>query len=179
MYLSIRPEILPLVKANWRVEDETPMWRMLLEDASALPAAGSAFRLDARHLAAVQQLYSDGQRVEGEPEESPDFFFPYMLDHGVFFGVAEGEELVAAAGTHLVAAQEGVAAIGNVYTRRDRRGRGLAQTAVSAVVRELLSLGIPTIALNVKQSNAAAIRVYERLGFRRYCPFYEGVARRP
>jgi predicted GNAT family acetyltransferase len=35
-----------------------------------------------------------------------------------------------------------------------------------------------TIALNVSQRNAAAIRVYEQVGFARYCGFYEGVAER-
>jgi predicted GNAT family acetyltransferase len=30
--------------------------------------------------------------------------------------------------------------------------------------------------LNVNQRNAAAIRIYERLGFERHCPFLEGSA---
>ena len=54
-----------------------------------------------------------------------------MVTDGVFFGVYEGEALVAAAGTHLVSREEGAAAIGNIYTRRDRRGRGLGR-AVTA-----------------------------------------------
>jgi RimJ/RimL family protein N-acetyltransferase len=37
-------------------------------------------------------------------------------------------------------------------------------------------MGLHTIALNVNQRNAAAIRVYERLGFARHCAFYEGIA---
>jgi predicted GNAT family acetyltransferase len=69
-----------------------------------------------------------------------------------------------------------VGAIGNVYTRRDRRGRGLASFVTGAVTAELLRLGLRTVALNVNQRNAAAIRVYEQLGFTRYCAFYEGVA---
>jgi predicted GNAT family acetyltransferase len=65
-----------------------------------------------------------------------------------------------------------------VYTRRDRRGRGLASRLTSAVTAELLSVGIRLIALNVSQHNSTAIRVYERLGFQRYCPFIEGLASR-
>jgi predicted GNAT family acetyltransferase len=101
-----------------------------------------------------------------------------MLQDGVFFGTREAGELVAAAGTHLVACSEGVAAVGNVYTRRDRRGRGLAARTTSAVVGELLRMNVATIALNVSRNNDVAIRVYERLGFLRYCAYYEGLARR-
>lgn len=94
----------------------------------------------------------------------------------MFFGIWEGDELIAAAGTHLVVPSEEVAAIGNVYTRRDRRGRCLATQVTSAVASELMRMKLRTIALNVEQKNAAAIGVYERLGFVRYCSFCEGRA---
>jgi predicted GNAT family acetyltransferase len=45
-----------------------------------------------------------------------------------------------------------------------------------AVAAELVGRGVRTVALNVNQGNATAIRVYERLGFVRYCAFVEGVA---
>jgi predicted GNAT family acetyltransferase len=101
-----------------------------------------------------------------------------MLEQGVFYGIGEGADLVAVAGTHLVSGPESVGAVGNVYTRRDRRGRGLAGRATSAVTAELIRRGLRTIALNVNQANAAAIEVYERLGYVKYCPFYEGLASR-
>jgi predicted GNAT family acetyltransferase len=71
-----------------------------------------------------------------------------------------------------------VAALGNIYTRRDRRGRGLAARVTSAVVNELLPMGIDIIALNVNQRNVSAIKVYGRLGFACYAEFIEGVASR-
>jgi ribosomal protein S18 acetylase RimI-like enzyme len=46
----------------------------------------------------------------------------------------------------------------------------------SAVVEELLRQGIRDIILNVGQANEGAVRIYERLGFERYCPFFEGTA---
>lgn len=173
MYLSIRPEVLLLVKARYEVRHETPMWRMVLDAASFCPAPQQdAVRLGLADLPALQQLYDDGKPTG----EVPDFFAPSMIEQGVFFGIWEGEVLAAAAGTHLVAPSEGVGAVGNVYTRRDWRGRGLARRVTSAVAAELLRMGLRTVALNVNQRNAAAIRVYEHLGFRRYCAFYEGVA---
>ena len=174
MYLSIRPEILPLVKARYEVRHETAMWRMVLDPVNLAAPMQDAVRLGPADLAALQQLYADGQSTG----EVPDFFYPSMIEQGVFFGIWEDKALVAAAGTHLVAPLESVGAIGNVYTRRDRRGRGLALRVTCAVAAELLRLGLRTVALNVNQRNAAAIRVYERLGFARYCAFYEGVAAR-
>jgi GNAT superfamily N-acetyltransferase len=173
MYLSIRPEILPLVKARCQVHHETAMWRMSLEPADFIPAPGEGVaRLGPHDLAALQQLYADGKPTG----EVPDFFSPSMIEPGVYYGIWEANILVAAAGTHLVAPSESVAAVGNVYTRRDRRRRGLGWRVTSAVAAELLRMGLRTVALNVSQRNTAALGVYERLGFARYCAFYEGLA---
>jgi predicted GNAT family acetyltransferase len=65
-----------------------------------------------------------------------------------------------------------------VYVRQDRRGRGLAARVTSAVAADALAKGLRTVALNVSQMNSAALRVYERLGFRLYCPFVAGRALR-
>ena len=171
--LHVRPEVVPLLRRRYRVDPEKAMWRMTLDPANYRPApAGDAVRLGPADLPALRRLYADGEPAG----EAPDFFFPEMVREGTFFGVREGEELVAAAGTHLVVPAEGVGAIGNIYTRRDRRGRGLATRLTGAVATELQRLGLRTVALNVNQGNAAAIRVYERLGFVRYCAFREGLA---
>ena len=69
-------------------------------------------------------------------------------------------------GTHLLAREEGAAAIGNVYTRRDHGGGGLGRLVTSAVVGELS--GVETIGLNVRADNAAALHLYESLGFARH-----------
>ncbi len=176
LYLSIRPDILPLIHVRYTVSHETAMWRMVLDRQRFAPGLARGTRLTLADYPALARLYADGVPTG----EAPDFFAPYMVENGVFFGVFEGESLVAAAGTHLVAPEERVAAVGNVYTRRDRRGRGLAAVVTGAVTAELLRGLAPgaVIALNVKQANMAAIKVYERLGFARYCGFYEGVAER-
>jgi len=174
LYLSVRPEIMPLISARYRVEDQKPMWRMVLEPESfPLAAGGDAVRLGPADLPALEALYADGQPAG----EAPDFFHASMLEQGVFFGVREGQALAAAAGTHSCAWAESVGTVGNVYTRRDRRGRRLAGQVTGAVAAELQRRGVRTIVLNVAQANPAAVRAYERLGFRRYCPFYEGLAR--
>jgi ribosomal protein S18 acetylase RimI-like enzyme len=173
MYLHVPPNIVPLLRTRYDIRDEKTMWRMLLDESRfrAVPT-GMAIRLGLSDLADVERLYADGKPAG----ETPHFFFPEMLQQGVFFGIREGRQLIAAAGTHLVAPEESVAAIGNIYTRRDRRGRGLASQVTSAVTGELLRREIRTIALNVHEHNHAAIRVYERLGFMPYCTFIEALA---
>jgi predicted GNAT family acetyltransferase len=98
------------------------------------------------------------------------------MEHGVYWGVVQGDRIVAAAGTHLVSDTHGVAAIGNVFTHPDLRGRGLGRAVTGAVLADLGSRGIRTVILNVSQSNAVAVRMYERLGFKRHCAFVEGAA---
>jgi ribosomal protein S18 acetylase RimI-like enzyme len=178
LYLHVRPEILPVLRRRWDIPNAVAMWRMTLNPPDYRPApTDKAVRLGPAEVAALERLYADGR----ETGESPHFFLPSMVRDGVFFGLYEGTELIAAAGTHLVVPQESVAAIGCVYTRRDRRGRGLAACVTSAVVNELLRLRLATVALNVSQENTRAVRVYERMGFVRYCAYYEGLAlrRRP
>ena len=175
VYLHVRPEALPVVATRYRIVELRQMWRMVLERSVYGGASGrDVLRLSSASRSAVEQLYGDGDAAG----ERPDFFFPSMLDQGVFYGLWEAGQLVAIAGTHLVAPGEDVAAVGNVYTRRDRRGRGLAARVTGAVVEELLRMRIRTIVLNVNQGNGAAIGVYEKLGFRRHCGYCEGLAER-
>ena len=153
----------------------SPMWRMVLERPSFRPArTDDVIALDESWLEAVTALYDEGRRHD----EGPAFFQPWMLGQGTFRGIREGSDLVAVAGSHVFSPGFGVCAIGNVYTRRDRRRHGLGARVTSAVVQHAIDREIPTIVLNVSQENDGARRVYERLGFRRYCEFFEGECRR-
>ena len=74
-------------------------------------------RLDVSHMPLLEELYSYG---------GGDAFRQRSLELGVFYGVFEGERLVSVAGTHIVSDNERIAALGNVMTHPDYRGRGLA-----------------------------------------------------
>jgi ribosomal protein S18 acetylase RimI-like enzyme len=172
-YLSVRPEVADLLRASgYEIRDEKRMWRMAADAARFVPPAHTAVRLGVADYEALVSLYRDGDAAG----ETPPFFNAGMLRHGVYYGIREGGAMVAAAGTHVLAEQESVAAIGNVYTRRDRRGRGLGAQVSGAVTAGLLRLGVRTVVLNVAESNGAAMRVYERLGFERHCEYREGIA---
>ena len=159
VHLQVREDALAEIATHATIESRREMRRMIWTSRRDLPHDVRATRLRDADVAALQTLYADG----GPAGESPDFFYPAMVERGVFFGVYEDHALVAAAGTHLVSRDEGAAAIGNIYTRRDRRGRGLARVATAAVMRELA--GIETVGLNVRAGNEAAIHLYESLGF--------------
>ncbi|ABM80459.1 GNAT family N-acetyltransferase [Hyperthermus butylicus] len=55
--------------------------------------------------------------------------------------------------------------IGNVYTRPEYRGRGLAKAVTSTVTARALACGAKPL-LHVEAGNKPAIRVYARLGYR-------------
>jgi ribosomal protein S18 acetylase RimI-like enzyme len=168
--LQVQRDALDEVARHAAVSSPRLMWRMTWTGARVPSASEATSRLAAGDVPALQALYADGE----SSGESPDFFFPSMVTNGVFHGIYEGPALVAAAGTHLLAREEGAATIGNVYTRHDRRGRGLGRLVTSAVLGEIA--GVETIGLNVRADNAAALHLYESLGFVRHCEFYEGLA---
>jgi len=174
-YLSVRSDAADLLRANgYGIRDEKKIWRMVADPARFVPRAQTAVRLGPADYEDLAILHRDGDAAG----ETPPFFDAGMLRHGVYYGIREGGAIVAAAGTHVLAERESVAAIGNVYTRSDRRGRGFGAQVSGAVTAELLRLGLQTVALNVGESNAAAMHVYERLGFERYCEYREGIAAR-
>jgi ribosomal protein S18 acetylase RimI-like enzyme len=171
--LHVRPDAIAAMSPAFRVTDTRAMWRMVVEPGSFRPAAIDAVvPVDESNLDALNALYDDGRRHE----EGPTFFHPSMLRQGTFRAVREGADIVAVAGTHLFSRELGVCAIGNVYTRRDRRRQGLGARVTTAVVQHAFSNAIPTIVLNVSQQNSDARRVYERLGFRCHGEFLEGEA---
>jgi predicted GNAT family acetyltransferase len=173
LYAVMHPEIVSLLAERYDLSHERAMQRMVLEPVHYQSIrTPDVIRLGSADLAAIQRLYADGE-TSGE---APEWFQAEMLEYGVYYGIYKHGELLAVAGTHVVAAEEGIGCLGNIYTRRDRRGRGLSTQVTGVVTAHLVSMKLRTIALNVRENNATAIRVYERLGFQRYCRFVEAAA---
>jgi ribosomal protein S18 acetylase RimI-like enzyme len=93
----------------------------------------------------------------------PGPFGEESLRLGRFLGVREGGQLIAMGG--LRTQSDRVAELTAISTRPEARGRGLAARIVATLVDGLLAEG-RTPYLHVTETNAVAIRVYERLGFR-------------
>jgi ribosomal protein S18 acetylase RimI-like enzyme len=168
-YLNLKPHQLEAAQGIYRYRETHQMHRMLLEDPKS--TSGTAEPLTASDLEQVAKLYAcgDGGGIA---------FAPFQLDTGFFRGIRRAGELVSVAGVHVVSRDESVAGVGNIFTRPDCRGQGLAQMVTSAVAASLREAGIRTIGLNVEHTNSAAIRVYERVGFRNRFSYYEGMADR-
>ena len=89
---------------------------------------------------------------------SPAAFGPLVDNPAVYFVVAECEGAVAGYLVAWFAADEGE--IGNVAVAAGARGRGLGGVLVQAALDEAAHRGAATVYLEVRESNAAARRLY-------------------
>lgn len=168
-HLFALDEHLGVLRRRFAYDQPQPMLRLAVDTESFRAPAdmAAADRLGPADLGALTDLYA------AYPANA---FQPDQLTSGVFYGIRDGAQLVAAAGTHVISARYAIAAIGNIYTRPAARGHGLAGAATAAVVAELLDRSCRDTILNVARSNEPARRVYARLGFREHARHYEGVA---
>jgi ribosomal protein S18 acetylase RimI-like enzyme len=168
-YLNLKPHQLTGAAGIFGFRERHEMRRMFLEEPNL--QSGTTEPLTGKDRERIERLYATG-------DGGGIAFAPFQLDTGCFRAVRREGELVAVAGVHVVSHNESVAAVGNIFTHPEYRGQGLAQRVTSGVVRALKDAGIRTIGLNVEHTNMAAIRAYERLGFRTHFNYYEGVADR-
>jgi ribosomal protein S18 acetylase RimI-like enzyme len=167
-FATFQLDHLATAQRHFVLSQEGASLRMSVSAASFQPVAEPAQRLHRADVGAVNAL----QRHEGF-----GFFPAAVLNAGVYYGVYVGQRLVAIAGTHVVAPSEGLALVGNVMTHPRYRKQGYGTIATSAVTAELLK-ACPDVLLTVAAKNTAAIRLYERLGYREQCRLIESGARR-
>ncbi len=122
-------------------------------------------RLGHRDTLAIMDLY----------QHYPDNFFePYQLETGLYFGVRDPDiGLASIAGIHVFSEEHDVAVIGNFVTHPRRRGQGLATACTARLLGELFGR-VSFVALNVQENNTPAIRMYSNFGFEKNNFFYEG-----
>ena len=167
-FATFQLDHLAVAQRHFVLLRQGPSLRMSVSTASFQPVEEPAQRLHRAHIGAVNAL----QRSEGF-----GFFPAAVLDEGVYYGVQVDKRLVAMAGTHVAAPSQGLALVGNVMTHPRYRGQGYGTIASSAVTAELLKT-CPDVLLTVDASNTAAIRLYERLGYREECRLIESGVRR-
>ena len=152
---------------TYRFERLDRMHRMAVDIATFRPRVTHRLaRLGPEHLEDVIDLYGHASRT---------YFTPERMRREIYFGIYAGAVLVSAAGTHVRSERSGLAAVGNVLTRVAYRDRGMATSVTSAVTEASLEQHRDVV-LNVRQENAPAIAVYERLGYHVHAPFIEGPA---
>lgn len=166
-YAHLTAGVADALAGDYAVRPHGTFHKMALTDGTR-PAgfdASDAVRLSAADTADLLGLYAAAY--------PGNWFAPRMLETGFYYGVRLGPGLASAAGVHVYSPRYKVAALGNVATRPDARGRGLATAAATRVCQELLRAGVEHVGLNVKADNRAAIACYERLGFARVADYGE------
>ena len=126
--------------------------------------ADNTIRLTPNDRDALLELYE-----ESYPENS---FDPRMLETGMYFSIREGNKIISVAGVHVFSKKYRVAALGNITTHHDCRGRGLGTKVTVRLCRELINYA-DVIGLNVNIHNISAIRCYEKIGFTRIALYNE------
>jgi len=86
------------------------------------------------------------------------------IHQGIAFGAYEEDALVSVATVPEII--ENIGFIRGVYTAPSLRGRGLATSACSALVKEVIALGREAV-LWIAEDNLPAKRVYEKIGFQK------------
>ena len=119
----------------------------------------------AQHLAAIAEL----ERAVFHAPWSERSLALLCGAQGVGFACMQGEAALAYCGMMVVA---GEGQITNVATHPDHRRRGLAAEVLTAMLAHARALRLTEVTLEVRESNAAAIALYEKLGF-------ETVGKRP
>lgn len=167
-YLAADASHLQELERYYRIDPGPPMIRMWVDRASFRPVSGVALRLLPSEIGDLNRLYGLGFTA---------WLSADAIISGVYYGVRVGGKLVAAAGTHVISRSARLAAVGNVMTHPDHRGRGYAKLTTSAVTQELLR-SCDQVVLNVRSDNPPAIAAYRALGYREHCRFEERLARR-
>ncbi len=168
VYLAADRSHLDAVNRQYRVDQGPQMVRMAVNRQMFRPIYGPVARLEPADIVDLNRLYGLGF-AGWLPSDS--------IANGVYYGVRSSGRLVAAAGTHVISRDLRMAAVGNVLTHRDFRGRGYAKATTSAVTQELLRM-CDDVVLNVRSDNPPALAAYQAIGFAEHNRFEERLAHR-
>lgn len=165
-YAHLSDGLSGTLEGDYLIEPHGAHYKMALTNPALLDMVDTTgvVPLSAADLPDLHELY----RVS-----YPDNWFdPRMLGTGQYFGLRRDGKLVGVAGIHVHSQRYRVAALGNVATHPQYRGRGIARAICAELCRSLLRT-VDHIGLNVKADNVAAIRAYEGLGFERIATYDE------
>jgi len=113
-------------------------------------------RLTTEDLPIIQDFYSIAY--------PHNWFDNRMLETEKYFGYFIDSKLVGISGIHVYSAEYKVAALGNIATHPDYRGKQIGFKLTSMLCYDL-SKTVDFIGLNVKSDNEFAIRCYQKIGF--------------
>jgi ribosomal protein S18 acetylase RimI-like enzyme len=152
--------------AGWTIIHESPLLQMIQAHAS-IPSRACDFvelgNADVPEMIALAELTKPGP------------FGVRTRELGVYIGIRENGKLIAMAGERLRV--PGYTEISAVCTHPDHLGRGHARALMAALAERIRSRG-EAVFLHVRQANARATELYERIGFTRRALFHYTLFRR-
>lgn len=166
LYAHASPHLIPVLERRFSIAQAEPHVKLALNHPERLPSrAASVEILTAADVPEIESFYRLAY--------PGTWFSPRMLGTERYVGIRQAGLLACVAGVHVYSPTWRVAALGNVATLPEYRGRGLAQSACASLCLMLLDDGIETIALNVRSDNSAAIAAYAHLGFEHAASYVE------
>jgi len=165
-YAHTSPGVAEAVEEQCKIKSYGKHYKMGLKNASLLYDidCSQVVRLTENDLEDMLGLYEEGYRR--------NWFNARMLQTKQYFGLRLKNRLLSVAGVHVYSEKYKVAALGNIVTHPDCRGKGFGK-AVTAGLCQSLSEHVDNIGLNVKADNIPAIALYEKLGFEIVGTYYE------
>lgn len=165
-YAHFSPGLEEYFSNDYQIRDFGEHHKMDLTDLTPIKQANTknTFQLTEAALPEINQLYQESYPANA--------FDPHMLRTGQYFGVRHDGRLVSIAGVHVYSAFYRVAALGNITTHPDERGKGFAR-AVTGRLCQHLAKTVDFIGLNVKSDNQPAFTLYQSLGFQKSADYGE------
>ncbi|WP_051749009.1 GNAT family N-acetyltransferase [Nevskia soli] len=152
-FLGPSPKTLP---STWRLVSSSNVLQMFRQICSdPLPQPNRAIPLTMSHRSAMGKLTAIA---------FPDFFRQNTADLGTYVGIEADGHLVAMAGERM--SVPGAREISGICTDPAYTGRGYGLAVTTALIAQHSRQGVASF-LHVSESNAGAIRLYEKLGFQR------------
>jgi RimJ/RimL family protein N-acetyltransferase len=165
-HAHLSPGVGEAFKGRYEMESCEKHYKMVLNN-KRLPDSidcSQVVRMTEDDLSQMLQFYEEAY--------PGNWFDPRMLRTKQYFGMKIDNKLVSVAGIHVYSKTYGVAALGNITTHPDYRGRGIAQSVTARLCQSLLE-NVDHIGLNVRVDNTAGIALYDKLGFEIVAPYYE------
>lgn len=114
----------------------------------------------------VKEIHTDIYNLEECSDEEAIKIAKIYLKKGIYLLTNETEEEIYTQVVNVRKQINGVA-IGAVITPKKFRGKGYAKKCIYGVCKRLLEEGNSFVVLHVATKNEAAIKVYERIGFKK------------
>ena len=154
--VHLSPGLIDVFGKEKIIKDYGHNYRMILTRDLEPVSDDNIRRLKFNDVDAINSLY--------EVAYPDNWFDSRMVESGKYFGYFHEGLLIGVAGVHVYSPEYRIAALGNIATHPDFRGKRIAYKLTSALCSDLKKT-VDIIGLNVNSENRAAIKCYENIGF--------------